>query len=82
MKDIIGSLEARRNHLLRLQKLKKEKVLFKIYKLTPLQKKVLNDFGRIPAQKIADNLGVNRSLIYATAEKFKKLLTKDEINKM
>ncbi len=81
MDSQIEKYEQKIQLLKRVDSVVKEKVLYKPYKLRELDKKILIGFNKMSAQKLADNLKVNRSFIYATIEKFKNIYTKEEIGK-
>ncbi len=79
MKKRIEKLKQKREELVRLDKLGYAKVLYRVYKPSQIELKILRWFNLRSAQKIADRLKINRSYVYATVKKFKDIYTKSEL---
>ncbi len=72
-------LEDKIKELKRIKIIAKEKVVFKCYKISKLDREILINFEKVPAKDLAKKLKCNRSYVYATVEKFKNVYTKGEI---
>ncbi len=79
--ELIKKLEERKQHLEKIKVLLREKVVYIPYKIRPIERKILSKFGEISSAKLAKEIGINRSYVYAVIEKFKKIHTKEEIHR-
>ena len=82
MKDKITDLEDKIKNLKRIKVIAKEKVVFKLYNISKLDREILLNFEKVPIKDLAKKLGCNRSYIYAIIEKFKKVYTKSEVKSL
>ena len=82
MKKLIKKLEEKTLYFKRIEMLKKEKVVYIPYVIRPIEKKILLRFGKLSSLKLAKELGINRSYIYAVLEKFKNIYTKSEVRNL
>lgn len=65
--------------LKRIDIISKEKIMFKPYLISKLDRNILLDFNNTTTSELSKKLNVNRSYIYATIVKFKSIYTKDEV---
>ena len=72
-------MEDKIKNLKHIKVIAKEKVVFKCYDVSKLDREILINFEKTPAKDLAKKLKCNRSYVYATVEKFKDVYTKDEI---
>ena len=79
MNELIKRLEERKQHLEKIKTLLKEKVVYIPYKIRPIEKKILSKFGRMSSAKLANEIRVNRSYVYAVIKKFENIYSSNEI---
>ena len=72
-------LEDKIKQLKRVKVIAKEKVVFKRYDISKLDREILINFEKVPTKDLAKKLKCNRSYVYATIEKFKEVYTKSEV---
>ncbi len=78
-KDKITQLEEKIKNLKRIKVIAKEKVVFKRYTISKLDREILLNFEKVPIKDVAKKLGCNRSYIYAIIGKYKKVYTTSEV---
>ena len=76
----IKKLEDKINNLKRIKIIAKEKIVFKIYRISKLDRDILLNFDKTSTLDLAKKLKCNRSYIYATIEKYKNVYTKSEVS--
>ncbi len=74
-------LENKIRELKHIKLIAKEKVVFKRYNISKIDRQILINFEKVPAKDLAKKLKCNRSYVYATIEKFKDVYTTKEIIK-
>ncbi len=77
--DKIKQLEDKVRNLKRVKIIAKEKVVFKQYNISKLDREILINFEKVPAKDLAKKLKCNRSYVYSTIEKFKDVYTRKEV---
>jgi len=75
----INKAEERARHLLRLPKLGKAKIFYKLYIPSKIELNIIRWFGEHSSQKIANKLSIDKSYVYAVIEKFKNIYIKEEL---
>ena len=75
-------LEDKIKELKRIKVISKEKIIFKRYDISKLDREILLNFEKVPAKDLAKKLKCNRSYVYATIERFKDFYTRKEIGDM
>ncbi len=78
-KDKITQLEEKIKNLKRIKVIAKERIVFKKYTISNLDREILLNFGKVTTRDLAKKLKCHRSYIYATFEKYKEVYTKGEI---
>ncbi len=76
----IKKLEKRIEDLKRIRIIAKEKVVFKQYNISKLDREILLNFEKVPIKDLARKLKCNRSYIYAIIGKYKSMYTKSEVS--
>jgi len=79
-KDKIKQLEKKIENLKRIKVIAKEKVVFKRYTISKLDREILLNFEKVPIKDLAKKLKCNRSYIYAIIGKYKNVYTKLEVS--
>ena len=80
-KDKITQLEEKIKNLKRIKVIAKEKIVFKKYTISKLDREILISFGKVSTGDLAKKLKCHRSYIYATFDKYKNVYTQEEITK-
>ena len=78
-KDKIKQLEEKIKNLKRIKVIAKEKIVFKKYTISKLDREILLNFGKVSTGDLAKKLKCHRSYVYATFEKYKNVYTKSEL---
>jgi len=81
MVKIIEKYEEKIKQLKRIRVIVKEKIVFKPYIISRLDREILLNFDKVPSNKLAKRLNVNRSYIYATIHKFNNIYTRNELKR-
>ncbi len=79
-KDKIKQLEEKIKNLKRIKVIAKEKIVFKRYTISKLDREILLNFDKVSIKDLAKKLKCHRSYIYATFEKCKNVYTKSEVS--
>ena len=74
-KTKIEKMRSDAENLERLKEIAKEGEIIIIHRLRPIEKKVLSKFGDVSSSKLAEQVKVNRSYIYALVKRFETLLS-------
>lgn len=73
------NLQGKIDDVNRMRKLSQERVLFKPYYPSKIDRRILFAFGKIPAEKLAKELSVHRSYVYSIVDKYRFIFSKDEL---
>ena len=80
-KDKIKKLENRLKNLKRFKIISKEKVVFKPYYISKLDKEILLNFDKVSITVLSKKLKCHRSYIYSIVEKYSNIYTKEELKR-